>query len=226
VNRKLLFLAVTALFTPVVFAQTLPTGGATATRGSGSTSSDGSTLTLTQTSQRAIFDFTTYNIGAGAAMVYNLPNATAVSVSRVGAGGGLSRIDGALTTGVNGGHVMILNPNGVLFGANAVVNVGSLTASTGHINDDAFMASDTAAIAITGATTGSITNLARPSASYPTAGITVAQTGLVALVAPSVVNSGVITATKGRIVLASAEEATRELTYSPTGQFPKYRDQR
>jgi filamentous hemagglutinin family protein len=144
-------------------------------------------------------------------MVYNLPNATAVSVSRVGAGGGLSRIDGALTTGVNGGHVMILNPNGVLFGANAVVNVGSLTASTGHINDDAFMASDTAAIAITGATTGSITNLARPSASYPTAGITVAQTGLVALVAPSVVNSGVITATKGRIVLASAEEATLSL---------------
>jgi filamentous hemagglutinin family protein len=197
-NRKILFLAVASLFAETALAQVLPTG-ATLTRGAGSVDTSGSTMTVSQTSQRAILDFATYSIGAGGAVVYNLPNASSVSVSRVASNGGRSLIDGSITSN---GHVMLLNPNGVLFGSTAVVNVGSLTASTGRINDDSFMASNTAPIAITGATAASIEN--RGS-------ITVAETGLAALVAPSVINSGTITATKGRIVLASAEEATLSL---------------
>ena len=197
-KRQTLFLAVASLFAEAALAQALPTGGGL-TRGAGSIDTSGSTMTVSQTSQRAIFDFATYNIGAGGGVVYNLPSASSVSVSRVAASGGRSQIDGSITAN---GHVMLLNPNGVLFGSSAVVNVGSLTASTGRINDDSFMASNTAPIAITGATAGSIENRGT---------ITVAETGLAALVAPSVVNSGVITATKGRIVLASAEEATLSL---------------
>src|SRR5688572_24953940 len=103
--------------------------------------------------------------------------------------------DGTLSAN---GHVMLLNPNGVLFGSSAVVNVGSLTASTGTISDDAFMAAATS-IAIAGATTGSIENRGT---------ITASSAGLVAFVAPSVVNSGVITALGGRIVLGGAQAAT------------------
>ena len=193
-KRRILFLAVAALFAEGPLAQTLPTGGSV-TRGAGSIGTAGSAMTVTQTSQRAIFDFTTYNIGAGASVTYAQPGASAVAVSRVPLAAGRSQIDGTLSAN---GHVMLLNPNGVLFGSGAVVNVGSLTATTGSIHDDSFMAA-AASIAIAGATTGSIENRGT---------ITASSSGLVAFVAPSVVNSGVITAVGGRIVLAGAQAAT------------------
>jgi filamentous hemagglutinin family protein len=193
-KRKIIFVATASLFAEGLLAQALPTGG-TLTRGAGSIDTAGSAMTVTQTSQRAIFDFTTYNIGAGASVTYAQPGASAVAVSRVPLSAGRSQIDGTLSAN---GHVMLLNPNGVLFGSSAVVNVGSLTASTGTINDDAFMAAATS-IAIAGATTGSIENRGT---------ITASSAGLVAFVAPSVVNSGVITALGGRIVLGGAQAAT------------------
>ena len=53
---------------------------------------------------------------------------------------------------------------------------------------------------------------ARPNAgSRTTATITVKQTGLAALVAPQVANSGVINAKLGHVVLAGAEDATLDL---------------
>jgi len=100
------------------------------------------------------------------------------------------------------GHVMILNPNGVLFGPTASVNVGGLIASTGNINDTQFMSSPTASIPITGATAGSVTNKGS---------ITISGAGLAAFVAPSVANLGTITAASGRIMLGAAQAATVSL---------------
>jgi filamentous hemagglutinin family protein len=194
VKRKVLFLAVASLFANKALAQVLPTGFT-----SPDITVSGNTMTVNQSAQRRIYDFSTYDIGTGASAIYNQPNSTAVAVNRVGAGAGPSTINGMLTAN---GHVMILNPNGVLFGSNAVVNVGSLTASTGNINDAAFLSSNTAPIALAGATGGSIENHGT---------ITAADAGLVAFVAPSVVNSGTITALGGRIVLAGVQEATLSL---------------
>lgn len=197
-KRNAIFLAVASLFAEAVFAQALPTGGTT-TAGSGSISTSGSAMTVSQTSTRAIFDFTTFNIGSGASVTFSQPSGSAVAVSRVGPGGGRSNIDGTLSAN---GHLMLLNPNGVLFGATASVNVAGLVASTGSINDTQFMASSTGPIAITGATGGSIENRGA---------ISVGSAGLAAFVAPSVVNSGAITAVGGRIVLAGAQAATVSL---------------
>ena len=195
-KAKLMFLAVAAAFADTASAQALPTGNSVATNnGTASVNTTGSAMTVT-TSQRVIIDWTTFNIGNGASVQFIQPGSSSIAVNRVGLGGGASAIDGTLSAN---GHVMLLNPNGVMFGATAVVNVAGLIASTGNINDTQFMASATAPVAITGATTGSISNQGN---------ITVTGAGLAAFVAPSLSNSGHIVASSGRITLASAQAAT------------------
>ncbi|HWI35777.1 MAG TPA: filamentous hemagglutinin N-terminal domain-containing protein [Burkholderiales bacterium] len=180
-------------------AQALPTGGAF-TNGTGTITPPapgGSSMQVTQTSQRALIDWTSFNIGAGNSVSFTQPAATSVAVNRVGASAGQSTIDGMLSAN---GHVAILNPNGVLFGPTAIVNVGGLIASTGNLSDTTqFMSSATAPIAITGANAGSVTNKGS---------ITIAGAGLAAFVAPSVANLGTITAASGRIMLGAAQAAT------------------
>jgi filamentous hemagglutinin family protein len=191
-----MFLAVAAAFADTASAQALPTGQTVAAgNGSAVVNTTGSSMTVT-TSQRAIIDWTTFNIGNGASVQFIQPGSTSIAVNRVGLGGGASAIDGTLSAN---GHVMLLNPNGVMFGATAVVNVAGLIASTGNINDAQFMASATSPVAITGATGGSISNHGN---------ITITGAGLAAFVAPSLSNSGQIVASSGRITLASAQAAT------------------
>jgi filamentous hemagglutinin family protein len=200
---RTMFLAVAAVFADAANAQSLPTGG-TATRGSATISTPtAASMVVNQTTPRAIIDWASFNIGNGASVTFSQPGASSIAVNRVGAAASASAIDGMLSAN---GHVMILNPNGVMFGATASVNVGGLIASTGNINDTQFMSGGS--FAITGATGGSVSNAAAPATAHPERGITVTSAGLAAFVAPSVSNSGTITATSGRIVLASAEAAT------------------
>jgi hypothetical protein len=94
---------------------------------------------------------------------------------------------------------MLINPNGVLFGAGSRVDVAGLIATTANLSDQDFKA-------------GRL-NFALPSNS-PTASvvnrgtISVAEGGLVALVAPGVANQGVINARLGRVSLVSADRFT------------------
>ena len=71
-KRNAIFLAVASLFADAALAQALPTGGTT-TAGSGSISTSGSAMTVSQTSTRAIFDFTTFNIGSGYTVNFSGP---------------------------------------------------------------------------------------------------------------------------------------------------------
>jgi filamentous hemagglutinin family protein len=97
---------------------TVVTNGATATQ------------TITQTTARAAIDWVTFGIGRTAQVIVNQPSAQSVLLNRaVGAPGVVipSYIEGALTAN---GRVFIINSAGVLFGADARVNVGGLLAST------------------------------------------------------------------------------------------------
>jgi len=196
--------SVTALAAACILAQgamaqpALPIGG-TVNQGVATISSAGPTMTVNQATARAVIDWASFNIGNGASVAFTQPDTTSVAVNRVGAGGGQSVIDGALSAN---GHVMILNADGVAFTSNAVVNVGGLIASTGHIDVAAFMSGPGAPIAIAGATAGSVAN---------EGSITATDAGLVAFVAPSVVNRGTIAAASGRIALAGAQTATVSL---------------
>ncbi len=78
-----------------------------------------------------------YNIGKDATVNYEFTNHHQTSINKVNAAGGLSQIYGKITDtcgagcGYNGtGKIILLNPNGVIFGDGANVNVNSFTVST------------------------------------------------------------------------------------------------
>jgi filamentous hemagglutinin family protein len=94
-----------------------------------------------------------------------------------------SQILGALQSN---GKVFLINPNGVVFGAGAQVNVNGLVASSLDLSNADFLSGK---LKFSGATTaGSVTN---------SGGITTPSGGQVYLIAPNVTNNGLITSPSG-----------------------------
>ncbi|MEI9890884.1 MAG: filamentous hemagglutinin N-terminal domain-containing protein [Caulobacteraceae bacterium] len=158
----------------------------------------GQTLTVDQSTSRTVIDWRSFDIGAGAQTTFNQPSASAIAVNRINAGTDPTHIDGALRAN---GQVWVLNPNGVMFGKGAVVNVAGIVASTANIDAARFMAGDNR-LTFTGADRGFVAN---------DGAITVADNGLAAFVAPSVRNSGAINARVGKVTLAAGSTFTLDL---------------
>ncbi|MDP1654649.1 MAG: filamentous hemagglutinin N-terminal domain-containing protein, partial [Hylemonella sp.] len=202
---KTLPLAVALCFCAPLWADTinpgtvagLPTGG-TVAAGTVSSQLSSSQLTLTQTTQRAVIDWQSFNIAAGKTTQFIQPDVSSAVLNRVAASANMSQIYGSLSAN---GTVVLMNPNGVYFHQGANINVGSLIVTSGRIDQSQFMAEGP--ITISDAISGSITN---------EGSITAENAGLVALVAPSVVNKGAIIATGGRIALSGADRATVSLS--------------
>lgn len=170
-----------------------PQGGQV-TAGSATIQQSGATTTINQSSAKAAINWQSFSVGKSEAVRFNQPNANAVALNRV-TGRESSQILGSLTAN---GKVFILNPNGVLFGNGAQVNVGGLIASTGKMTDADFMAGN---YKITDAQ-GSVINAGN---------ITAAPGGVVALIAPVVQNTGTIAAPQGSTLLAGAQAVTLKL---------------
>ncbi len=83
-------------------------------------------MTISQSSARAGLDWQSFSIGSGQSVLVQQPSANAVLVNRV-VGSDPSLILGSLRAN---GSVWLLNPSGIVFGANSQVNVGGLMAST------------------------------------------------------------------------------------------------
>ncbi|MCD7780253.1 MAG: filamentous hemagglutinin N-terminal domain-containing protein [Candidatus Gastranaerophilales bacterium] len=82
-------------------------------------------------------NWNTYNIGSDASVNYEFTAHNQTSLNKVAATGGISQIYGSITnSGCAGcgydatGKVILINPNGVLFGSGANVNLNSFTVST------------------------------------------------------------------------------------------------
>ena len=158
---------------------------------------DPNTLHVIQSTNKAIIDWQTFNIQANEATHFQMPSSGSFNLSRVTGGVG-SEIFGTLSSN---GNLMLLNPNGILFGANSKIDVGGLIATTANISNENFMAGNF--------------KFDIPSSIYRTVvnrgAINVAQGGLLAFVAPGVENSGIINAKLGQVSLASGKTFTLDL---------------
>ncbi len=154
-------------------------------------------LQINQTTDQAIIDWTSFDIKSNERVNFKLPSSNSVNLSRV-TGGARSNIFGKLTSN---GKLMLINPNGILFGPQSQIDVNSLIATTNDIRNEDFLKGNYN-FSLNSPILKSITNQGR---------ITVAEGGLAALVAPGVINEGIIEARLGQVFLGSGKTFTLDL---------------
>ena len=162
-------------------------GGAQVVSGQVSISSNGNVLTITN-SPGAIINWASFSINPGELTQFLQQNSSSSVLNRI-VGQDPSQIFGALQSN---GRVYLINPNGILFGANSRVNVGGLVASSLNISNSDFAAGKLNLSA--GSTAGSVVNQGS---------ITTPAGGQVYLIAPQVQNNGIITSPQGEVLLAA-----------------------
>jgi filamentous hemagglutinin family protein len=116
-------------------AAALPTGGVVAA-GTAAITQSGNVMNVNQTSQRAVVNWSTFDVAKGNTVNFNQPNANASTLNRVNSAS-QSMINGAVNAN---GQVVFVNPNGIVFGAGAQVNTGGLVATTMDVTDSEYMA--------------------------------------------------------------------------------------
>jgi filamentous hemagglutinin family protein len=188
-------LAVAFLLLSAAAAQAAPRGGQVVS-GAGSISQSGSTTTISQSTQNLSLNWKSFNVGSQETVNFQQPSATAIAVNRIFDTNG-SQILGHVNAN---GQVWLINPNGVLFGQGAQVNVGGLVASTLDVNDSSLNGNTKS---FSGNGGGSVVNRGT---------INAAEGGYVALLGNKVSNKGVITAQLGTVALGAGNAAT--LTFS------------
>lgn len=169
----------------------LPTGGQIVS-GAGSINQSGNTLTVNQSTGQMIANWSSFNIGSGSTVNFVQPSTSSVALNRVA--GGVSQIFGALNAN---GQVILINPNGIVFGPSSQVNVGGVVASSLGMSDADFLAGRNVFTGGNGA--GSVVNQGTISAD---------KGGVIALIAPQVTNQGTLSAPGGSIALAAGNGVT------------------
>ena len=188
----MLSLLATALgMTGLAYASGGPTGGQIV-GGSGQIQQTGNTTTIHQNSSTLSLNWQSFNIGPDQTVNFVQPGSNAIAINRIFASTP-SEIYGHLNAN---GQVWLINPNGVLFGQSAQVNVGGLVASTLDVDDSTI---DSSTRRFSGNGKGSIVN--RGS-------INAANGGYVALIGNQVSNQGVITAQLGTVALGGGSAVT------------------
>lgn len=186
-------LAVSLLMAFGANAYALPVDGVV-TQGSAGISSAAGSSTINQTSQNVAINWQSFSIGVGEAVQFVQPDSSSVALNRV-LGPDPSSILGSLSAN---GKVFLLNPNGVLFGRGAQVNVGGLVASTLNMSDGDFMA-------------GRYHFAGNSNAKVLNQGNINAPGGYVALLGAEVGNDGIILARLGTVALAAGSAMTLDV---------------
>ena len=95
-------------------------------------------LAIQQSSNQAILNWQSFNVGANAKVNITQPSSTSVLLNRV-LSSDPSQIFGQITAN---GQVFLSNPSGVYFAPGSRVDVGSFTATTHSISDADFLKGD------------------------------------------------------------------------------------
>ncbi|WP_174634719.1 filamentous hemagglutinin N-terminal domain-containing protein [Yersinia thracica] len=184
----------------LVFAHSsLPVNGKVVI-GQGVLDVNNNTLTVTQQSDKLGINWGSFDIAQGNSVIYNQPGPQSIALNRV-LGRDASQIYGNLKAN---GQVFLLNPNGILFGKGAQVNVGGLVASTKSMSNQDF---------ISGCYT--LTSRGHEGQVINQANLRTTSGGYIALIGQQVDNqaSGVINAPQGKVALASGSRVTLYLDH-------------
>ncbi|MET1115438.1 MAG: filamentous hemagglutinin N-terminal domain-containing protein [Comamonas sp.] len=182
------------LLAGAVSAWAQPMGG-TVTQGNAVIGGTPGNMIVTQTTPNVAINWQSFGVQAGESVRFVQPDSRSVALNRV-TGADPSQILGSLSSN---GQVFLINPNGILFGKGAAVNVGGLVASTLALSDASFMANS---YRFSGAGAGSVVNQGS---------ITSAAGGYVALLGANVSNQGVIAARLGTVALAAGNAVTLDM---------------
>lgn len=155
--------------------------------GSGSVVTNGAITTVNQKTDKMVVYWGDMNVAAHETLNFVQPGKAAAVLNRV-IGADPTQILGALNAS---GRVFIVNPNGILIGSQAKVNVGSLVASSLNVSDNDFLAGR---LNFSGDTHAKVVNEGRIDAKES-----------VALIGPRVENSGTIRSRSGSVALAAAD---------------------
>lgn len=171
----------------IIYQAALPVGPKVISGDNVTVATNGKVMTVGQSSNKAIINWDSFNIGTGYTVAFNQPSSKAVTLNRV-IGNEESVISGAMTAP---GHVYIVNSAGVLFTGSSRVNVGSLIASTQDMTNTSFLS-------------GSYVFGANAASGWIEShgDITVSDGGYVGLIGNGVANQGAIKAAGGKVLLA------------------------
>lgn len=183
-RRRMLPVLVAACFSGNAVANPL---GAQVVNGQASIAAQGNVLSVTNT-PGTIINWQGFSINQGEITRFIQQNANSAVLNRI-TGQDPSHILGTLQSN---GRVFLINPNGILFGQGARVDVNGFVASTLNITNEDFL--NGRMFFNAGDRAGIIRNQGA---------ITTPSGGKVYLIAPNVENSGIITAPRGEVLLAA-----------------------
>ncbi|MCA0961246.1 MBG domain-containing protein, partial [Salipiger bermudensis] len=187
------------LITPAIAAaDDLPTGANVAAGNVSIATPGAQTMTITQGSDRAVVNWDSFSVGAGASVDIRQPSSTSAILNRV-TGSTDSRIHGRLTAN---GQVHLVNPNGIFIGKTGRVETGGgFVASTLDVMDGDFMQGR-----LRYGGTGRSAQVTNRGA------ITVGRGGYAALIGGRVDNAGTVVVPLGKIGLAAGERVTLDVS--------------
>ncbi|HEY1044740.1 MAG TPA: filamentous hemagglutinin N-terminal domain-containing protein, partial [Telluria sp.] len=184
--KRLLPVLLATAFSAAVAAPTAPV----VVNGTATFNQQGNVFTITNT-PNTIINWQSFSVAPGEVTRFVQQSANSAVLNRI-LGQDPSQILGALQSN---GQVFLINPNGVMFGQGARIDVAGLTASTLNMTDADFLAGRNKFSA--GPVAGNVSNHGA---------ITTPAGGHVFLVAPDVGNTGIITSPKGDVVLAAGHQ--------------------
>jgi filamentous hemagglutinin family protein len=171
-----------------------PIGG-TVVSGQGAITSPNATTTLiNQQSSNLILNWSSFNVGSNETVRFVQPSTTSIALNNI-----LSQSPSQIFGHIDAnGRVVLINPNGILFGRTAQLNVGSLIASslelkqfdptTGHLSFQSLSG--------------------HPGAIDNEGSITAGPGGSVALLGGTVLNNGLVVADYGTVAMGAGNVAT------------------
>ncbi len=189
VGCKALFLS---LILDVSTTLAVPSDGEVTAGEASISSTDRRDTEINQSTNKAIIQWKNFDVASDEFVNFHTPGASAVTLNRIS--GNASQILGHVTSN---GQLWLLNSNGIIFGQGSQVNAAGLLASTLNITDQDFL-------------NGNYHFTQDPAhlASIINRGNLSADGGYVALLAPQIENTGIVSAHLGTVAMGAGTEAT------------------